>query len=113
MVALGLLLLITVLPPAAVLILGWQGLQQTLESEVNTQATIATRTIGRNPGVWMFTPERLEFVLRDLHQPQRRLTLADKNGAVLVRFGDIPAWPTLTLAREIRRGWPKSSSSAT
>jgi len=101
LVALALLLLISTLPPAAVLTLGWQGLEQTLATEVEAQSTIATRTIGRNPGIWMLTPERLEFALRDLHQPERRLTLTDKNTTVLVRFGDIPPWPTLTLAREV------------
>jgi PAS domain S-box-containing protein len=101
LVAVGLLLLISTLPPVAVLTLGWQGLKQTLAAEIEAQSTIATRTIGRNPGVWMFTSERLEYALRDLHQPERRLTLMAKNGAVLVRFGDTPSWPALTLSRAV------------
>ncbi len=101
LVGLALLLLLSILPPAAVLTIGWQGLKQTLEAEIEAQSTIATRTIGRNPGIWMLTSERLEFALRDLHRPERRLTLVDKSGSVLVRFGDAPPWPALTLTREV------------
>jgi diguanylate cyclase (GGDEF)-like protein/PAS domain S-box-containing protein len=85
----GLLLVIVALfPPIFVGLTQYQGLQATLAAEANALGVTAVRTIGRNPTIWRYTLERLQYPLRELYNPERYLRVRTIEGAELFAFGE-------------------------
>lgn len=96
---------VVLVPPLLAALLGLQGLRATLLAELRAQALVAERLIARNPDHWQFAPERLEFVLGTLHQPERLLRLRLPDGMELVRLGqEPPPFPRLSLTHDLFSG---------
>jgi PAS domain S-box-containing protein len=87
------------------LVLGLNGLQETLAAELHAQSIVCSRIIAHNPDFWRTSPERMEFALGDLHRPERQLIVRLRDGSVLARLGaSSPPVPSLSVVRALVDG---------
>jgi len=98
----GLAVVATLLPPAGFFLWSYRNLSGALESEAHIISVAVTEHINRNPDLWRFGTERLEAVLRKYADPRRGYTVIGLDGARLAGLTppDLAA-PTLALAHPI------------
>lgn len=82
--------LVTFLPPLSYLAYAWQEADNGLEHHSELQATIVTRFVTRNPGVWHYTRERLMEGLVGFAMPDQRTMVIDNARRTIGEFGPAP-----------------------
>lgn len=88
------------LPPLVYLLMEIRGLNEALETEARTQASLVKRVVARNPQFWGFDIDRLVTAIADVHRSEHRSQVFDTEARLLTELGELQAWPTRTASAD-------------
>jgi diguanylate cyclase (GGDEF)-like protein len=96
-------LLLALLPPLAFLGASVTRIQTELEVELEYVSAALGAVAARNPSHWAFEAERIAAVLQKAVQEdeEEARILFDRQGAVIVRSGVEPGWPTVSVSGDV------------